>query len=43
MHRRTDHPAQAEGPVRRYALTGVDAITVETMADEAAQLQEQAS
>lgn len=26
MHRRSDYPAQAEGPVRRYPLTGPDAI-----------------
>jgi succinate dehydrogenase/fumarate reductase flavoprotein subunit len=26
MHRRTDHPGQAEGPVRRYPLTGPDQI-----------------
>lgn len=28
MHRREDYPATAEGPVRRYALTGPDRIAV---------------
>lgn len=28
MHRREDYPATAEGPVRRYALTGPDKIAV---------------
>jgi succinate dehydrogenase/fumarate reductase flavoprotein subunit len=42
MHRRTDHPGEAEGPVRRYALTGPDAIRVEVQS-EADQLQEKAS
>ncbi len=29
MHRRADYPGPAEGPVRRYILTGPDAIRVE--------------
>lgn len=41
MHRRTDHPAQAEGPVRRYPLTGTDRIVLEPQAEP--ELQEQAS
>lgn len=42
MHRRTDYPAQAEGPVRRYLLRGVDRIESEAQLD-APLLREQAS
>lgn len=42
IHRRTDYPGEAPGPVTRYALTGLDRITVDPQTD-AALLQEKAS
>jgi succinate dehydrogenase/fumarate reductase flavoprotein subunit len=36
MHRRTDYPAAAEGPIRRYLLSGIDRIKVMTEAEDMA-------